>query len=170
MLAKLGLLLALAHKPDLLILDEPTSGLDPLIREEFLESILRAEDAESRTVLFSSHHVDDVERIADVIGMMIAGRLVLHAPADEIRQKVGRIEAVLKDGCLPAAVPVGTAWPKVNRREWLLTVHPMSDGCLQHVLADPAVVSAEVVPLSLEQIFKDLSRGARNAQQELQPC
>jgi len=170
MLAKLGLLIALSHKPDMLILDEPTSGLDPLIREEFLESILRADDAESRTVLFSSHHVDDVERIADVIGMMIGGSLVLNGPADEIRQNVHRIEAVLKDGCLPSSVPVGTAWQRVNRREWLITVNPMTDGCLDYVLQDPAVVSAEVVPLSLEQIFKDLSRGARNGQQELQTC
>jgi hypothetical protein len=101
---------------------------------------------------------------------MIAGRLVLHGPVDEIRQKVRRIEAVLKDGCLPSSVPAGTAWQKVNRREWQITVHPMSDACLNHVLADPAVLSADVVPLSLEQIFKDLSRGARSAQREPRAC
>ena len=170
MLAKLGLLLALAHKPELLILDEPTSGLDPLIREEFLESILYTNGATPSTILFSSHHVDDVERIADVIGVMIGGELVLHGPATSIRNDVQRIQAVLKDGCLPSTRPESTVWQRINRREWLLTVFPACDHCLEKVLADPAVESAEIQPLNLEQIFKDFARGDRERQREPVQC
>jgi len=72
MTAKLGLIVALAHNPDLLILDEPTSGLDPIIREDFLESVLQSHSCKGRTILFSSHHVDDVERVADEVGISAA--------------------------------------------------------------------------------------------------
>ena len=170
MLAKLGLLLALAHKPELLILDEPTSGLDPLIREDFLESILRASGATPPTILFSSHHVDDVERIADVIGVIVGGQLVLHGPATSIRQNVRRIHAVLKDGCLPKVELENAVWQKTARREWAVTVVANGEPCLEQVLSDPAVESAEVQQLNLEQIFKDFARGDRDRQREPQPC
>jgi ABC-2 type transport system ATP-binding protein len=65
MAAKLSLLLALSHDPEVLILDEPTSGLDPLVREEFLDGVLRAACKRRRTVLFSSHALEDVRRLAD---------------------------------------------------------------------------------------------------------
>ena len=170
MLAKLGLLLALSHKPELLILDEPTSGLDPLIREEFLESILLINGATPSTILFSSHHVDDVERIADVIGIMIGGELILHGSSTIIRNDVQRVRAVLKDGCLPSINPESMVWQHINRREWLLTVFPVCDDCLEQVLADPSVESAELQPLNLEQIFKDFARGDRDRQRETLQC
>ena len=61
--AKVALALALAHDPELLILDEPTSGLDPLVRREFLESMV-ARAAAGRTVFLSSHQIAEVERVA----------------------------------------------------------------------------------------------------------
>lgn len=167
MLAKFGLLLALSHNPDLLILDEPTSGLDPLIREDFLESILCASRSKPPTIVFSSHHVDDVERIADVIGVIIRGQLVLHGASTDIRNQVQRIHAVLRDGCLPARSPAGTVWQRIQRREWLLTVCPAASDRLDEVLADPAVETADLQPLNLEQIFKDFARGDRERQQDL---
>lgn len=79
MRAKVALSLAMAHDPELLILDEPTSGLDPLVRREFLESMVdRA--ATGKTVFLSSHQIAEVERLADIVGIMHQGRLVLvHA-------------------------------------------------------------------------------------------
>ena len=73
MRAKVALSLALAHDPDLLILDEPTSGLDPLVRREFLESMVdRA--AVGKTVFLSSHQITEVERVADHVAILHAGR------------------------------------------------------------------------------------------------
>ena len=65
--AKTGLLTAIAYRPELLILDEPSSGLDPVVRREILEAIIEAVAEEGRTVLFSSHLLDEVERVADQI-------------------------------------------------------------------------------------------------------
>lgn len=75
--ARLGLLAALAHRPPLLLLDEPSSGLDPVVRRDILGAIIRTVADEGRTVLFSSHLLDEVERVADRVAMLHAGRIVL---------------------------------------------------------------------------------------------
>ncbi|RYG79162.1 ABC transporter ATP-binding protein, partial [bacterium] len=76
--AKLQLLLAVCHDPQVLILDEPTSGFDPLVREEFLESVLRVAGEREQTVLFSSHALADVQRLADRVAILHEGRLIAH--------------------------------------------------------------------------------------------
>jgi hypothetical protein len=63
----LGLIAAEAHRPDLLILDEPSSGLDPIVRRDILEAIIRTVTDEGRTVIFSSHLLDEVERMAEKV-------------------------------------------------------------------------------------------------------
>src|SRR3989304_3363939 len=70
MLAKLSLLLAVSHEPEVLLLDEPLSGLDPIVREEFLEGVLGTICARGQTVLISSHMLDDVRRLADTVGLL----------------------------------------------------------------------------------------------------
>jgi ABC-2 type transport system ATP-binding protein len=93
MRTKLGLLLAFARQPELLILDEPSDGLDPVGIEELLE-ILVARCSEGATIFFSSHQIADVERIADQICVLRAGRLVLDSSLDDLRQSYRRIDLV----------------------------------------------------------------------------
>ena len=80
---KIGLVVALQHRPDLLILDEPTSGLDPLVQQTFFE-IVREARGEGRTVFLSSHIIDEVDRTCDRVAIIREGRLV----------QVDRIEAI----------------------------------------------------------------------------
>ena len=87
--ARLGLLLALAHRPELLVLDEPSSGLDPIVRRDILGAIIRTIAHEGRTVLFSSHLLDEVEQVADHVTMISQGMIVLSAPLDAIRESHG---------------------------------------------------------------------------------
>lgn len=82
--AKLALICALAFKPELLILDDPTSGLDPLARREFVDGIIKILSEEGCTVLFSTHIVDDIERIADNIVMMQNGRDIMSGSLEDI--------------------------------------------------------------------------------------
>jgi ABC-2 type transport system ATP-binding protein len=84
---KLQLALALAHNPQLLILDEPTSGLDPLIRREILDQIGAVVQDEKRTVLFSTHITEDVERIADYIVFVIDGQVALKEARETLRDQ-----------------------------------------------------------------------------------
>ena len=83
--ARAGLLVALAHRPELLLLDEPSSGLDPIVRKDILGAILRTIADEGRTVLFSSHLLEEVEQVADHVTMINHGTIVMSAPLREIK-------------------------------------------------------------------------------------
>jgi ABC-2 type transport system ATP-binding protein len=84
--ARAGLIAALAHRPELLVLDEPSSGLDPIVRRDILGAVLRTVAEEGRTVLFSSHLLDEVEEVADHVIMISEGRILLDAPLAEVRE------------------------------------------------------------------------------------
>jgi len=84
--ARVGLLVALSYRPDLLVLDEPSSGLDPIVRRDILGAIIRTIAHEGRTVLFSSHLLEEVEQVADHVTMINKGRIVLSAPLEDIRE------------------------------------------------------------------------------------
>ena len=97
--ARAGLLVALAYRPELLVLDEPSSGLDPIVRRDILGAVMRTIAAEGRTVLFSSHLLDEVEEVADHVTMISRGRIQLSAPLDEIMasHRVGGRQRTLDD-------------------------------------------------------------------------
>ena len=84
--ARLGLLTALAYRPELLVLDEPSSGLDPIVRRDILGAVIRTIADEGRIVLFSSHLLHEVEEVADHVTMIHQGRIVVSAPLAEIRE------------------------------------------------------------------------------------
>lgn len=81
---KTALALALSHEAELLLLDEPTSGLDPLMRREVLDLLLEVIQDEGKAVLFSTHITSDLERVADHVAILKAGRLVLAGAKDEL--------------------------------------------------------------------------------------
>lgn len=89
--ARAGLLVALSHRPELLVLDEPSSGLDPVVRRDILSAIIRTFAHEGRTVLFSSHLLDEVERVADHIAMIHNGRVVLANSMETLKDSYRRV-------------------------------------------------------------------------------
>ena len=106
MRAKVSLSLALAHDPELLILDEPTSGLDPMVRREFLESMVdRA--ATGKTVFLSSHQIGEVERVADYVAIMKKSKLRLVERLDELKDSTRLLTATLSESVtfLPDGTP-----------------------------------------------------------------
>ena len=99
---KVGIVLALMHEPELLILDEPTSGLDPLMKDEF-EHLLRETTAAGRTVFLSSHELDEVQRVADRVGIIKDGRLVRTDTVEGLRQSApSTLELRFRDPVDPA--------------------------------------------------------------------
>ena len=122
MQVKLGLALALAHRPALLILDEPTSGLDPLTRREFLEIIRSQAKSDGRTTFFSTHVIDDLEHTANKIGILHGGRLLYQGSAEtltrEIRSAAG--ELVLPEGIARIGTAEnGAALLRAPEERWL---------------------------------------------------
>ncbi len=89
--AKAALLIALAYRPEMLLLDEPSSGLDPVVRRDILEAIIRTVADAGRTVFFSSHLLEEVDRVADDIAMMFEGRVVLAGALDDVKEKHRRL-------------------------------------------------------------------------------
>lgn len=85
MRAQAGLIAAVAHRPELLLLDEPSTGLDAVVRRDILNAIVRAVADDGRTVLFSSHLLDEIEQMSDYITMIDQGRLVLHGSVDDVQ-------------------------------------------------------------------------------------
>jgi ABC-2 type transport system ATP-binding protein len=161
MRAKLHLLLALAHEPDLLILDEPLSGLDPTVREEFTEGVLHGVNDRECTVLFSSHQIADVQRLADRVGILHGGRLLVEESVGTLVGGTRRIEVVLRNGRLPAVRPKGIIYERRERRLWRITVRGTAPTLLGDLRADPEVESAAEEALDLEAVFKDAVRGWR---------
>jgi ABC-2 type transport system ATP-binding protein len=87
---KIGLLLAFAQAPELLILDEPTSGLDPLMQAEF-DRLVRETAVRGRTVLLSSHSLAEVQRVADRVAIIRDGRLVVTDAVEHLRERAPRV-------------------------------------------------------------------------------
>jgi len=106
--ARAGLLVALAYRPELLVLDEPSSGLDPIVRRDILGAVMRTIADEGRTVLFSSHLLDEVEEVADHVTMISDGRIVLSAPLASVKESHGTLAkafvALVGRVAAPAAV------------------------------------------------------------------
>jgi len=87
MRAQTALITAVAHRPELLLLDEPSMGLDVVVRRDILNAIVRAVADEGRTALFSSHLLDEVERMSDYVMMIHEGRVVLEGVLDDIKRQ-----------------------------------------------------------------------------------
>jgi len=90
MRAQAGLIAAVAHRPELLILDEPSSGLDVVVRRDILDAIVRTVADDGRTVIFSSHLLDEVERMSDHVTLMHQGRVALSGVLDDVRRDYQR--------------------------------------------------------------------------------
>ncbi len=99
---KIGLVVALQHRPDLLILDEPTSGLDPLVQQTFYE-VIREAKAEGRTVFLSSHILSEVERTCDRVAIIRDGRLVRVGSVESLRDLAHHQVELRFDGAPPVA-------------------------------------------------------------------
>jgi ABC-2 type transport system ATP-binding protein len=167
--AKLSLLLAVGHDPQVLILDEPMSGLDPLAREQFLEGVLSVGTGGNnsapeipQTVLFSSHSLADVARVADEVALMHDGRLLLHSPIGELLERTKRVRAVLHDDASPGDTPPGTVWQQVSGREWLMTVRDFEPERVEFLRARNRIAHLDVQDVTLDDVFKDVVRGRQS--------
>ena len=112
---KAALLSCLAYRPELMVLDEPFRGLDPLVRDDFIQGLLEIPgDDRPRTFIVSSHDIDEVERLADDVGFLAAGNLLVHEPADALRRRFRSIEIVGPSTIKPPSPPT-EGWTEVKQ-------------------------------------------------------
>lgn len=160
---KAALLVALAHRPRLLVMDEPLAGLDPLARDDMVSQIVRAKSEGTECIVISSHQIDEIVRLADQVAILNRGRMVVHAGLDELQKEAKRIETVLVDGCLPKHELRQTVWRHINRREWSMTVCPFDESLVDELQRNNSLTSISVSDLGIEQIMKDLIRGEQQS-------
>lgn len=152
---KLGLILALAYEPDLLVLDEPVASLDPVARRDFLRTILDIAQTENRTVLFSTHITTDLERVADRVAILRDGQIVFHDELDVLKDNVKRLR-ITAEHDLPASFAVkGALRTEIEGRNALVAVADAGNGLLSE-LRSTWHAQIEVEDLSLEEIFLEM--------------
>ena len=157
MRAQLNLSLAMAIDPELLILDDPTLGLDTVARRQFLELAIDIIQQQGRTILFCSHILSDVERIADRIGILAGGKLVVDCPLEELKERVKKLRVIF-----PESAPVNLYLTEIinqqnQGREMIITVANWNQQ-KQTVLETFKPESCTEMPMSLEDIFIECTK------------
>jgi ABC-2 type transport system ATP-binding protein len=154
---KLSILLAFGHQPALLILDEPVASLDPIARRQFLEQLLTISTDGQRAIVFSSHIVSDIERLANRIWILKEGRLDWQGDLDSLKESIVRLHirgpgAELPQLSIPGVINIRRdgAFATAVVRDWTPEA--------QEMLETSASVQIEVEALGLEEIFVELHR------------
>jgi ABC-2 type transport system ATP-binding protein len=150
--ARAGLLVALAYKPELLLLDEPSSGLDPIVRRDILGAIVRTIADEGRTVLFSSHLLDEVERISDRVAMLKCGRIRFMGELEDVRESHHQITLRFEEKRASAPEMEGVLSCTGKGREWTI----IATGDAQELTLAASSIGGEVIEqraLTLDEIF-----------------
>lgn len=157
-IAKLSLLTALAPHPELLILDEASSGLDPIVRRTLLEKLIEVCSKEGTTIFLSSHLLEEVERVADIIAILCRGRLLAEGHKEVVCRSLSRL-------ICPSSVPA----PPVNNGilsvrqtpdECQIVVRDLDDAKLQQ-LTQSLGVTPQVFEMTLEDVFAEYTAWAK---------
>jgi ABC-2 type transport system ATP-binding protein len=154
---KLSILLAFGHRPDLLILDEPVASLDPLARRQFLEQLVELSADGQRAIVFSSHIVSDIERLATRIWILKEGRLAWEGDLESLKESISRLHIRPRDGALPELTIAGAL--SVRRQGNSLTALVRGwTAEQQQLLEEQYPVRVEIEAPALEEIFLELHR------------
>ena len=157
MRAQLNLALAMAIDPELLILDDPTLGLDTIARRQFLELAIDVIQRQGRTILFSSHILGDVERIADRIGVLVAGKIVVDCSLEELKDRIKKLRVIFPERTPEDLYITEIICRQSQGREMVLTVANWNRQ-KQAILETFHPESCTEVPMTLEDIFIECTR------------
>jgi len=163
MLMKVALLSSLAYRPKLLVLDEPFSGLDPLARDDFVRGILEASELGDWTVLVSSHDIEEVERLADNIALLEAGRLKFSETTESLLDRFRRMEVTVT-GSVHLAAP-SPGWLELDQKGGLVRFidthyeRETTEGACRERFPEGMVTASS---MTLREIFVTLARETRN--------
>lgn len=149
---KLGLVVALAAEPELLILDDPTSGMDVPTRHDFLKGLIREILEQGTTILFSSHLVHELEGIIDHLGILHGGKLILEENFEHVKNNAKKVYLTF-DGSVPDGIDIeGMLTKQADSNKCDLGIYPWSDEIKNRLTAlHPAKM--EVESMTLEEIF-----------------
>lgn len=149
---KLALLIALSSGGEFLILDEPTSGLDPKVRHQVLEEIERIKEKDSPSILFSSHLMPDVERIADNIALINNGKIILMEKKTKLKDKWKKITFINENIRELSAIPNILRYQQLDKQRYFIITNTFSKELISS-LESSGSKEIQIEELSLEEIF-----------------
>jgi ABC-2 type transport system ATP-binding protein len=155
---KLGILLAVCHRPELLLLDEPVSALDPIAREQTMEMLMGLLAETTQTIVISSHILHDVERLVDGIVCLDEGRLVQQQGLDELQEHYAEWLVSARQGALPRFTEHYVLSQEVTGAQARLVVK--EPALHLHAFTRQYDVDVQARPLTLEQMFPLLLKEA----------
>jgi ABC-2 type transport system ATP-binding protein len=158
---QVALLCAVAHRPELLLLDEPAGGLDPAARREFLETSIQLLNDAGSTILFSSHHMADVERMADRIVVIHQGCVLIDSELDELRERhslalIGNDSGVSQQHLLELGDCLGVRERGDSLHAIFRLAPEEASDALRRQLG---IADARCTPIALEEMFVELVGG-----------
>ena len=154
-LQKLAIVLALGHEPELLVLDEPAASLDPGARRDFLRTLLDIAVDGKRTIVFSTHITSDLERVADRVAILRAGKITYDGELDQLKDSVKRLHVTSPTPLPPTFSVPGAVRAQVEGNEALISVRDVSPQLVEDIRRNYAA-TVGVQDLNLEDIFLEL--------------
>lgn len=151
MLSKLFLAMALSHNPELLVLDEPTAALDPIVRGEFLDGLIDLAEQEGKTIFLATNNLNDVERIADTIGILNEGELEFSMDIDELKQKVRKVK--LSFDKLPEKIDIEDILKEQRTNNEILLIIKNYNETVEQYINSLKPRTIDFHDMSLEEIF-----------------
>ena len=164
MLMKAALLSSLAYRPKLLVLDEPFSGLDPLVRDEFIHGVLEVSAVGDWTVVVSSHDIEEVERLADHVAMLDAGRLGLSETTAALLGRFRRVE-ITGGPVVGAAEPGVLGWERAGGLARFVVTDYTGEVSERRWLERYAGATVSFRLMTLREIFVALARARQGAKE-----
>jgi len=159
MRAKVSLTLALAFHPEVLILDEPVGGLDPIARREFVQGVLAEYQEPERTIVISSHLVNEISGLVDHVGILHEGGLIRDCPAEEFVSSVKRLRITF-DGEPPKQLSIeGLVRYRVEGHEGLAVTFDYRKNETEQRITAAGAREVEVINLNLEEAFIEFVGG-----------
>ena len=158
---KAALVSSLAYRPRLLLLDEPFGGLDPVVRDELIEGMLELSGERDWTIFISSHNLAEMENLADEVGLIRNGRLVLSEQLTALQQRFREIEVTLsRPASLPPSLPQGWLAARASGKVIRFVERQYENGrtarCFREMFSNEGTYSASA--MSLREIFIALAR------------
>jgi ABC-2 type transport system ATP-binding protein len=162
---KLCLLLAMAQGAELMMLDEPTAGMDPVVTDQLLRVMVEDFANEGRTLFLSSHHLSEVERVAEWVGIIDHGKLLLEARLEDMRTNFRRVRVVGETLPLAESPDIVSANTGEGTTEYV--VRADADAFAAQLVSQGATV-LDVTPLNLSEIFLEVvGKGKTNVSMEV---
>lgn len=154
---KVAVLLAFSARPDVLILDEPAAGLDPIARRQLMEEIVDfLGDGGERTVLFSTHILEDLERVAEHVGIMDRGRMLAEGRLEDLQSGMRRIQVIFNGPTVPGDFRLpGTLRSRTEGPVFTAVARLETPQQLDEIRALPGVRVSDF-PLGLQDLFIEL--------------